>query len=91
MTGVMSTKSTGRAKARKGVILAFDATLYPPAVVKQTAAAFAALAEIEIARAGGLLKVTLAPRPGAPQGDILAGEFGNYALGLACEARRRKT
>ena len=74
---------------RKAVSIAFDAGLYPAKSLKETAAAFAALADVKIAKTGTRLKVTLAPKDGAPDDEILLGEFGNYALGLACAARGR--
>jgi hypothetical protein len=74
---------------RKPLKLAFDAALYPLAPVRAAAAAWKEVAAITVKKTGGRLEVTLAPREGAPDDDTLAGEFGNYALGLVCEARRR--
>ena len=78
-----------RMPKRKAVTVAFDAGLYPAKSLRETAAAFAALADVTIAKAGGKHKVTILPREGAPTDEILVGELGNYALGLACAARGR--
>jgi hypothetical protein len=73
---------------RKPLVLSFDGSLYPLESVREAAAAFGKVAEVKVARKGGRAEVTLAPLAGAPEDEILAGEFGNYALGLAVAARR---
>ncbi len=73
---------------RKPLLLSFDGSLYPLESVREAAAAFGQVARIKVARKGRRAEVTLAPLEGAPEDEILAGEFGNYALGLACAVRR---
>lgn len=70
-------------------MIVFDAGLYPAVALRETAAAFAALAEVKVAKKAGKHQVTLAPKDGAPDDEVLGGEFGNYALGLACAARAK--
>ena len=73
---------------RKALVLSFDGSLYPLESVREAAAAFGQVAAARVVRKGRRAEVTLAPLEGAPEDEMLAGEFGNYALGLAYAARR---
>jgi hypothetical protein len=77
-----------KAARRKALVLSFDGSLYPLESVREAAAAFGQVARTRVTRKGRKAEVTLAPLEGAPEDEILAGEFGNYALGLAVAARR---
>lgn len=72
---------------RKPLVLSFDGSLYPLESVREAAAAFGKVAKVKVARKGKRAEVTLAPVDGAPEDEILAGEFGNYALGRAVARR----
>lgn len=76
-------------KKRKVMQLSFDASLYPWPALKGAAAAFHELARITIKKQGARVLVKMDPQAAAPTDEILSGEFGNYALGLACETKRR--
>jgi hypothetical protein len=78
-----------RPTRRKAVVIAFDAALYPAAAVRGAAQAFAEVATVTVKKVAGRHRVTLAPAADAPEAELLAGEFGNYALGLACQARAK--
>jgi hypothetical protein len=77
------------ASKRKPVQLSFDASLYPLAAVRAAAVAFGELAASTVKKQGARIVVKLCPHAAAPTDEILCGELGNYALGLACESRRQ--
>lgn len=66
----------------------YDAKLYPASALREAAAAFADHARITVRRRGERYVVRIEPvtKPPAPN---LVNEFGNYALGLAVQQRRK--
>jgi hypothetical protein len=74
-------------KRRKQLTIAFDAKLYPASALRETASAFARVADVTLKKIGGRVRMTILPKPDAPDDDVIVGELGNYALGLVCTRR----
>jgi hypothetical protein len=76
-----------RARRRKQLTIAFDARLYPASALRETASAFAQVADVTLKKIGARLRMTVVPKAGAPDDDVIVGEIGNYALGIVCTRR----
>ncbi|MEK6607422.1 MAG: HxsD-like protein [Myxococcota bacterium] len=68
--------------------LDFDAKLYTATALRETARAFAKVARVIVRRQGERYLVRVEPLPGHGLPPNLNDELGNYALGLAAQARR---